>query len=243
MVDSILRNATSATWFADIDLGEMFLNYALDIEIRQYAGVDVTEVEDHLRHESKHVLERWTRTLMGFCLSPYVATQTFAWSEEVIVGNYTKEDNPFFWDSIILNQPGSPTYDPSMPWIYRWDSAHATLPGFFGTYIDDIRTGHGSEEVGCKLVSCQVWSRINYLGQQDAARKQGQPSKVPRAWAGAKCVSIEGQGLYVLSTQGKWDKTKDIVERWRREFSSNPDGKLDHSQLERDVGISAEPTL
>ena len=236
VVDSILRNATSATWFGDIDLGEMFLNYALDVEMRQYAGVDVTEVEDQIRHQSKRVLERWTRTLMGFRPSPYVATQTFAWSEEVIIGNYTDQDNPFFWDSVILNQPGSPSYDPSMPWLYRWNSVGSTLPGFFGTYIDDIRTGHGSE-VGCKLVSRRVASRINYLGQQDAARKRGQPSKVPRAWAGAKCVSIEGQGLYVLSTQGKWDKTKSIIERWTKQLSSNPDGKLDHGQLERDVSF------
>ena len=89
---------------------------------------------------------------MGFCLSPYVATQMFAWSEKVIIGNYTKEDNPFFWDTIILNQPGSWTYDPSMPWIYWWDSVYSTLPSFFGTYIDNIRTGHRSE-VECKLVS------------------------------------------------------------------------------------------
>jgi len=45
-VDSILRNASSATWFGDINLGEMFLNYALDLDIRVYAGVDVTEVAD-----------------------------------------------------------------------------------------------------------------------------------------------------------------------------------------------------
>ena len=173
---------------------------------------------------------------MGFRPSPYVATQTFSWSEEVIVGNYTKEENPFFWDSVILNQPGTPKYDPSMPWIYRWDSVHLTLPGFLGTYIDDIRTGHSSE-VGCKSVSRRVSSRVNYLGQQDAARKRGQPSKVPRAWAGAKCFFIEGQGLYVLSTQGKWEKTKDIVARWSDKIGSNPKCQLDHSQLERDVGF------
>ena len=113
---------------------------------------------------------------------------------------------------------------------------HSTLPGFFRTYIDDIRTGHSSE-VGCKLVSRQVASRINYLGQQDATRKRGQPAKVPRAWAGAKCVSIEGQGLYVLSTQGKWEKTKDIVGRWSDALSNEPHGKLDHNLLEREVGF------
>ena len=56
---------------------------------------------------------------------------------------------------------------------------------FFGTYIDDIRTG-GPTEAACKATSRRVASRINYLGQQDAARKRGQPDQQPRAWAGAK---------------------------------------------------------
>ena len=41
-IDSILRNADGNTWFGDIDLGEMFLNYWLDEELRPYAGVDVS---------------------------------------------------------------------------------------------------------------------------------------------------------------------------------------------------------
>ena len=32
-IDSILRNADDHTWFGDIDLGEMFLNYWLDEEL------------------------------------------------------------------------------------------------------------------------------------------------------------------------------------------------------------------
>lgn len=43
-IDSILRNADSGTWFGDIDLGEMFLNYFLDEEMRAWAGVDVREI-------------------------------------------------------------------------------------------------------------------------------------------------------------------------------------------------------
>ena len=44
-VDSILRNASSSTWFGDIDLGEMFLNYPLEERVRPFAGVDVTYVD------------------------------------------------------------------------------------------------------------------------------------------------------------------------------------------------------
>jgi len=40
-------------------LGEMFLNYALDLGIRQYAGVDITELDaGKVGSTCKHVLER-----------------------------------------------------------------------------------------------------------------------------------------------------------------------------------------
>jgi hypothetical protein len=45
MVDAILRNASSATCFGDLDLGEIFLNYALDLDLCPSAGIDITELE------------------------------------------------------------------------------------------------------------------------------------------------------------------------------------------------------
>ena len=141
---------------SDIDLGEMFLNYTLGLDIWAYAGVDVTEV-DIVKEGRKRVIEKWTRTLMGFRLSPYIATQMFAWSKEVIIGDYSDPSNPFFWDKIVFNQPGTQLYDPSLTWIYKWNSIQNCLSGFFSTYINDIQTGHSSEE-DCKLMSRRVSS-------------------------------------------------------------------------------------
>ncbi len=42
---------------------------------------------------------------MGFRCSPYIATQTFAWSEEIVVGDLSDPNNPFAWDEIKLNLP------------------------------------------------------------------------------------------------------------------------------------------
>ena len=65
-IDSLLRNADANTFYGDIDLGEMFLNYALDEAIRPYAGVDVTGLErEKVKDGVKEVIERWERTLMG----------------------------------------------------------------------------------------------------------------------------------------------------------------------------------
>lgn len=118
-VDAILRNASSSTWFGDIDLGEMFLNYALDLDLRPYAGIDVTELDKTLvGSKVQRIFERWTRTLMGFKPSPYVCTQMFSWGEELIVGDRTELDNPFHWDKVVLNLPGTNEYDPTMPVVY-----------------------------------------------------------------------------------------------------------------------------
>ena len=75
--DAVLQNADLRTWFSDIDLREMFLNYFLDEDLREYAGVDVTEI-------GGAKWERWEQILIGFRPSPYVCTQTFGWGEDVI---------------------------------------------------------------------------------------------------------------------------------------------------------------
>ena len=48
-IDSIPHNADDDTWFGDIDLGKMFLNYWLDEELRPYAGVDVSLLGDRVQ--------------------------------------------------------------------------------------------------------------------------------------------------------------------------------------------------
>ena len=237
-VDSILRNASASTWFGDIDLGEMFLNYPLDEAIRPYAGVDVTRVdfdEENMEH-IKRIIERWVRCLMGFKPSPFVTTQTFGWGEEVIVGNRLDISNPFYWDVIILNLPGTKNYNPAMPWVYKWNSVKKQMASFFGTYIDDIRGG-GATELDCRLSIHRAASRINYLGQQDAPRKRGQATKTPRAWAGAKCLTIEGEGLYVLSMKEKWLKAKRIINNLFDWIVTEGNALLDYKSLESSVGF------
>jgi hypothetical protein len=237
-VDTILRNASSSTWFGDIDLGEMFLNYPLDEAVRPYAGVDITNVDlDEAKEKGlKRIIERWARCLMGFKPSPFVTTQTFGWGEEIIVGDISDPSNPFAWDTVKLNLPGTEEYDPSMPWVYRWNSVEEKMASFFGTYIDDIRGG-GPSELDCHRTIHRTACRINYLGQQDAPRKRGQATQTPRAWAGSKCMAVEGEGLYVLSMESKWRKAKDIIEKIRDLVSNQKQSLLDYKMLESDVGF------
>lgn len=227
-IDSVLRGANRDTWFSDIDLGEMFLNYFLDEDLRKFAGVDVREI-------GGEQWERWERTLMGFRPSPFVCTQTFAWGETLIRGDRLDRDNPLRWDRVIMNLPGNEDYDPSMPWVYKWDEVDGGLASDFVCYIDDIR-GIGSSEGSCRATTRRVAAYINYLGQQDAPRKRRPPSKHPGAWAGAMCLS-KPDGLYVTCTQAKWDKAKAMIEHWNQMVMEDGGKALDAKRMERDVGF------
>ena len=43
-IDSVLRSVDFNSWFCDADLGEMFLNYSLESDLKAYAGVDCSLV-------------------------------------------------------------------------------------------------------------------------------------------------------------------------------------------------------
>ena len=244
-VESILRNAGMETYFADIDLGEMFLNYWLDMKVRPYAGVDVSELKDLFDDGGgtttiRRIVMRWARCLMGLKSSPYNCTRVFSWSEDIIRGDRSQEGNPFEWDSVILNLPGSEEYKPDDPWVYRWNSRLNKKAAFFGSYIDDIRSGDSSREAVDRTTHV-IASKINYLGQQDAARKRRRGSKEPGAWSGAMMLSEDGKGLFVSCLPEKWNKVKTILDRWIRSGTEAREAGekwyLEHKDLEKDRGF------
>ena len=246
-IDSILRNVDSDFWFGDIDLGEMFLNFWLDDALRPYAGVDVTDLgkralnsktgKEEFVHEGiiGKLWERWERTLMGLQSSPYVCTQAFGWCEDFVRGERGDPDNPLEWEKTVLNLPGSENYDPLKPWVYRI-SKTGRLASFFGTYIDDIRTGGASEKAVWKT-SRRVASRVQYLGMQDAPRKRRAPSRTPGAWAGAMCKAKPNEGVYVTCSQDKWNKGKGILNEISSEIENETLTDIDFKMLEKGCGF------
>ena len=167
--------------------------------------------------------------------SPILCTKAFAWSEEVIRGKRLGVDNPLRWDKVMMNLPGSKDYDPSLPWVYKYNSLTGTLAGYFGTYVDDIRPVGGTEKE-CRRIARRVASVANYLGQQDAPRERRRVSQTPGAWAGAIVLSKEGN-LYVTTSQERWDKCKAFLTRWKSEAASTCTSVgLDHKDLQRGRG-------
>ena len=246
-IDSILRNADDETWFGDIDLGEMFLNYWLDEELRPYAGVDVSLLGEQMvladgtvqfrdPEFKKKIWEQWERTLMGFQSSPYLCTQAFGWSEDFIWGDPSDQvSNLLAWRGVMLNLPGWQNYQRTKLWVFK-TKQDGSMAAFFGSYIDDICTGDDSE-TGRRHTTRRVASRINYLGQQDAPRKRRPPSKKSGAWLGAMCKSVSGKGLFVTYSQDKWDKAKEIMERRFQEVVVGEISSLDYKTLEKVVGF------
>mmetsp|Transcript_785 Transcript_785/g.1178 ORF Transcript_785/g.1178 Transcript_785/m.1178 type:complete len:263 (+) Transcript_785:4218-5006(+) len=123
-IDTILCNSDLDSWHGDVDLGEMFLNYPLDPGLKQYAGIDITALlhpglSDKELGLVKREIRCWVRCLVGLKTSPVLCTKAFAWSEEVMKGDRRDDNNILHWDKVILNLPGSPSYDPSFPWVYK----------------------------------------------------------------------------------------------------------------------------
>ncbi len=129
----------------DINIGKMFHNFILHESIQAYSGVDLTTTFPSEVDEGKVLWERWTRCGMGFKSSPYIALQGVLWAEEYLLGNLQDSTNPFRFEEVRLNLPGSELYLPHLPWVMKvrdtGDIASKLL-----TYVDDLRTIAGSEE-------------------------------------------------------------------------------------------------
>jgi hypothetical protein len=124
----------------DLDLGEMFLNFPLHRNLQVYSGVDITPYKRDLHiHTGGPYWLHWTRTWMGARPSPYNAVSFYYIAEEFIRGNQSDKSNPFCWDKIILNLPGSDTYNPTRPNVIKWDSSKSWLACDVVVFVDDLR--------------------------------------------------------------------------------------------------------
>ena len=197
---TVLQAVDHNSFFGDIDLGEMFLNYMLDPKLRPYAGIDATELADELGiklKEDQRIILRWERSLMGFRSSPYNCVRIYLWCEDIIKGDRLDLCNPLRWYVVRLNLPGMKSYNPSYPRVYRFDTVNQRLAAAICSYVDDVRTAASSKEA-CDRTSHVVAAKINYLGQQDAARKRESASKTPGTWAGASMETNAEEGVFAF---------------------------------------------
>ena len=139
-LSTLARLFEPGTYQMDMDIGEMFLNFPLNKDVRAYCGVNVRGLELEDAHTDRC---RWDRLWMGFKPSPCNSARCLAIATEHAFGDPLDENNAFYWDKLILNLPCSNSFDPSVPWLYKVDSRVNRIACDAVTFVDDFRvTGH-----------------------------------------------------------------------------------------------------
>jgi hypothetical protein len=173
-----LRAVEEGTFMADVDIGEMFLNFMLHLGIWPFAGVDLTHYFPGETDEK--VWESWTRAAMGLTSSPYQSVQGMAFAEEVIFGDRHDSSNPYRWDHIQMNLPGQVDYNPSLPWVSKVRDEDGWIASDLFSFVDDLRPTSTSKKEGWKAAR-RTARVLSFLGLQDASRKRRDSSQTPGA--------------------------------------------------------------
>jgi hypothetical protein len=166
-----LRAVEEGTFMADLDIGEMFLNFVLHSELRALCGVDLTQYGGTENEFQTVAWEVWQQVVMGLKPSPYQAVQGMMVAEEIIKGDPANTRNPFRWDVVRLNLPGSTNYDPALPWVSKIRLDDLKVPCNIVIFVDDLRvTGPAKGE--CWKAGQRAAQILSHLGLQDAPRKR-----------------------------------------------------------------------
>ena len=232
-VESLLRIVDGTSCMEDRDIGEMFLNFELHPNTRRFTGVDVGPLGIEVEGKKMHWL-MWTKNLMGFRSSPYNSVKMYLIVEEVVRGDRRDPTNPFQWDHIKLNLPGTPEYNPLLSWITK-RRIDSSLASDLVDFVDDERVvGSGSKRA--RQAGHAVSTRESYLGLHDALRKLRPVTPQPGAWAGVVVHNDPTLGIVVLTSQEKWDRTKSICRHWMNVLLEGK-SEVPFKQLESDRGF------
>ena len=233
--ETLLRGTEPGSWMVDLDIGDMFLNFMLDESVREYIGIDLSNLFDDEIGIGRFTLwERWNRCAMGLKCLPYHAIRAMMFAIEFLKGNPNDNHNPFQFDSVNLNLPGDENYNPSKPWFSVLNK-EGVLASILATYVDDERIHAHSKNMAWKAAH-QIASRETYLGIQDAARKRRPPTRTAGAWAGSIIRTNEDEVGVVVSEE-RWNKTKSIISKIYKELEKPDIVELDTKELLSDRGF------
>ena len=224
----------------DIDLGEMFLNFPLDRSLIPYSGMDITPFIKDVKQafpnlplpDKERLFVTNTRCWMGLRPSPEWACRFYYLAEEFVRGDESDPSNPLFWDKVVLNLIGNANFNPSMPNVYKWNSAMKRIAGDIKAYVDDLRALGWSMEHAWQIAHL-VASRLQYLGIQDAPRKR----RIDNGpWAG--CVYLTSiTKVQRTVTAKKWKKGQDYIKELNELVYEKKQTKLDFKFLEKVRGF------
>ena len=231
---SALRVLDFNYYSVDIDLGEYFLNFPLPRILRAVSGIDLSSIL-HALPETNMAVQAWDRCWFGMRPSPFFTVRFYYWAEEFARGDRNARSNSLRWDRVILNLPGDPAFDPTRPWVMKWDDTFNRLAGDILAFIDDLRASGATLEQAWQ-VARQIASRLQYLGIQDAARKRRPSSQTPGAWAGALFKSKGDRIIKTVSAE-KWKKAQTQIDELLQECDGNQDHLFSYKRLEQIRGF------
>ena len=152
-VRQTLRSLLPGYCQCDMDVGEMFLNFLLHEELMRMSGVDVGPVRSKDPSDTPWEVgrqkswERWCRNWMGLRDSPYRSIQHMLRIKFIAYGDPKDPSNPFQWDRVEYNLPGTRGYDPSKPWVMKV-RVDGHLASKIYVYVDNGRAT-GYDDVAC----------------------------------------------------------------------------------------------
>jgi len=202
-VCATLRAILQGFYQCDLDVQDQFPNYKLHRSLREYSGVDVQGVRSLATEDASWEAlrparwERWERNWMGLRDSPYRSLQWQVRLKLVAYGDRRDLANPFHWDHVQLNLPGSPGYRADLPWVMKV-RADGTIAAENFVYVDNgWAIGH-SAEMAWRAARCYT-ATCARLGVQDAARKWTSASRTPGPWAGTVTHTDQDQVCGMVS--------------------------------------------
>ena len=115
-------------------------------------------------------------------------------------------DNPFYWDKLVVSAIGDKDFNPTLSWVFKFDSVQNRVVGDVRAYIDDLRSVGWSLEHGCRLARSIV-SKLQFLGIQDAPKKR-RIDGGPRASTMYSATMTE---VSIAVTPQKWEKGRNHI--------------------------------
>ena len=152
----------------------MFHNNKMSEILQPYAGV-----ERVLGRERECTpLVKIDQDGRGLSILAFCDHKNIFWAMEAITGYRKSSSNPFFWDVVIRNSPGTTSHYPTMPRLHRWDSIREEISATCKTYVDDLRSIVATQSLA-KEATHQVDTTMVYLVLQDATKKRRPISQTP----------------------------------------------------------------
>lgn len=222
----------------DNDCGQMFNNFQMHKKERKSHGVRFIHTRNGQDIEPETFV-RWCVLNFGCMCSPYLAYQGECRISEMARGDPADPGNPFQYSRVLVNLPMTRTYDASLPRLMLLRS-DGELASQVKLYIDDYRgAGRGKDHRPALAAQRRLAQKMNYYGNQDAARKRRFPSLAPGAWNGG-LIHCTGPYPVKATTSKKWQRGVDSLEWLSNMFETS--SSVPTSELRRIAGVWVDIT-